>query len=899
MTSALPGWRPSARDREILLRLADRVEPGDGGGHNNLGVLYHGRGMTREAVEAFHRALEIDPTDPVAARNLEIAYLTGGTYEAVVRELEGRIRVAPEDREARLRLARAHRYTGRLERAAAELQRLLAIEADDVRVLHELGEVERARGRADEARTCFERALELDPASAVLHHHLGALHYHEGRTEAARRHLERAVTLEPALAEGWHTLAFVLGDLGRPGDAREALSRGRELRPNLHRIEAGLSLDRDNPAIYRGLVGPRLARPGVVEGRFLTHYHLGIALRQKGHHGDAVEAFRRGRESGEATLLYARCEAEALLLAGRDAEAAELYRHLLGEDGANPKLHNELAVCHHRAGALDEAETGYRRALSLDAGYTIAANNLGVLLMERGDPEGAREVLGEAAGQGQLLEPLYNLGLIAAAAGDHLAALRYFREAVEMDPDSPSGWTGVGGVLADLGRLAEARRALARAVELGPERAETRYRLGFVLHRLGENEASLRETKRALMLDPYFTAPRLRLAIELQFENAEVLATELSSDVRLEAGAAIADFTPDRSEVDAAFERLLRPAAADARPPERAYQLAEDYLAMGLQLRALAEIRRVARAGGDFVEAALLSGELFLRRRLEGEALERLDEALHRLEGADWSRNHERAWLGRGRALLGLGRGGEARRAAEIVLSHAPGEREGRRLLADAHLACGDAAGALDVLRTLAAEWPDDVSTLMRFADAAEAAGEPEVAHAALHRVIEIDPDRVAARVDLGGLLLAEGDHAGAAEQARLALEVLPGYIDAALLLAEAEEQRGDPNAAVALIAEVLEEDPYHLRALERLAVTLTAAGRVGDAAVAYRRLLRFDPESDAARAGLERSLAFLEGGGAANGGARAIVSGAAAQAPSRAAKGITVAFATATTRRG
>jgi len=91
----------SERDREVLRSFARRIDPSDAGAHNNLGVLYYNKGLSREAIAAFMKALELDPKMQVAQRNLEIAYLDSGYYDTRVTELKERLRQTPQDREAR------------------------------------------------------------------------------------------------------------------------------------------------------------------------------------------------------------------------------------------------------------------------------------------------------------------------------------------------------------------------------------------------------------------------------------------------------------------------------------------------------------------------------------------------------------------------------------------------------------------------------------------------------------------------------------------------------------------------------------------------------------------------------------------------------------------------------
>ncbi|MQA89761.1 MAG: tetratricopeptide repeat protein [Gemmatimonas sp.] len=856
--------RPSSRDHELLRSLAQRIDPADSAGHNNLGVLYFNKGMVAESVEAFHRALEIDPAMHVAQRNLEIAYLSTGFYDELTQNLARRLRVAPEDFEARWRLAQALRYTGHLEEAAAELRRLLASTPTSLRLLLELGRVEKEAGRFREALRAYERARRVDPRSAILHLHLGELHYHQGNSEEARRALLSATEVEPRLGEAWHILSFVLGDLGDAERASAAFRRARELRPELGETESGLSIDRNSVARYGELLGDRAPRPSSVRGRFLGHYNLGLAYRQGGLYDEALQEFARSRESGEDPFLAEQATAEVLLSAGKNGSAAKRYRKLLDGAPDSPKLWNELGVALHRLGELDEATECYRRALREDDRYLLAANNLGVARIDAGDRSDSRHwferaVVAEGDGFAQ---PLCNLGLLSLGEKRLRESLMWYRRCVEGDALSPAGWTGVGVILSETDQLGEARQALARAIEIEPESAEARYRLAFVLNRLGDREGSLRETRQALSLDPYFTTPGYRLAIELQFEHAEVVAPSLSTATRVPSGESVIDFSPGEFELAGIFEKLRGDDAAVTEADD-GYRLAQDYLSKGMLGQALAEIRRVVLAGGDPVDAALLGGEVFLRQRLEGEALERFETALARLEGTLWGEKHERAWLGRGWSLVELGQAEGAGQAAMTVRDRNPSSTEAIRLHAEALLLMGRSGQSADEFARLAEVDEPNASTLMRLGAAATAAGQVDRAAVAYERAIELDSNLLAARVELGALLLGEGDFDAAADHARATLEALPGYSEAALLLANAEHARGESDAGVDVLVELLEMDLYHLPALHRLGEILLESGNAADAATAFRRVLRFDPGSGQAwlRLGdaLEHSAASQE----------------------------------------
>src|SRR6185503_15223349 len=298
-------------------------------------------------------------------------------------------------------------------------------------------------------------------------------------------------------------------------------------------------------------------------------------------------------------------------------------------------------------------------------------------------------------------------------------------------------------------------------VEADPDFAEARYNLSFVLSNLGDFEGALRETKRALELNPYYTTPRYKLAIDVQFEYAEVLAPELDAAERISGDHGVESFTFDDQALDQIFAELApAPAAAAPEPPAAdAFALAEDYLSKGLLDRALGEIRRVAVAGADPVHAALLTAQIFLRQGLEGEALERFDSAIARLEGKPWSPDHSRAWSGRARALLRLGRYPDAREAAEAVHTADPDNVDNLQVLGEALLGGGDATHAVRIFSRAVELDPADASLLRNLGRAAQAAGRAGDAERALRLAIRLDPDFVAARLELARLYLERGSH--------------------------------------------------------------------------------------------------------------------------------------------
>jgi len=834
----------SERDLAVLRSFARRIDPSDAGAHNNLGVLYYQRGLIEEAIAAFTRALELDPKMQVAQRNLEIAYHDTGYYDQRVAQLRERLRSAPDDRDARWELGRAYAILGAYDDAIGEFEQLLAHKSDDVAAIIQLGLAEKNRGRPEAATEWFLRAVELEPESTVVHFYLGEIYYNRGLNTEAMAALERAVALNPDNANAHYLMAFVLGDMGRHQDARVASKRAIQLNPPLARAQTNLSLERYNAERKSQERRQRLApEPQVVEGNELAHYNLGLAFRQKGYYTEALREYRLALERGEDRRLTLQAMAEVHLLKHDFAAALELYETLLREVPDSPKLWNEHGVVLHQAGRAEEAMASYQQAVDVDPNYALAWNNLGVVQAHKTNSDAAIESFRMALRlQGTFGAARLNLALLLYQLRRFQLALEAYRQVLSTEPSSAPAWNGVGLVLVELKRFPDARNAFVRAVEVDPDHAGAHYNLSFTLSNLGDFDGALRATKRALELDPYYVSQKFALTIDLQYEKANIgIAPEISADVTAETIGE--DFNFDQRLLDNIFQEL-EPAAATPEPPagkaaDDPLALARDYVSKGLMDVAAAEAVRAVQRGASRADAAVLLGDIFAKRGLHGEALERYREA-RALEP-----DRPDARLGEVKALFALGgrRGEEASGLAEELLALTPEDVDALVAVARGRAAAGDAAGALTALQQAQTREPGRADLHKLQGDVALKIGDKRGALAAYHAALELDSGYVQVWVDLGRLHEEKEEWDEARRAYERALDALPTFHEAALALADLLRRSGHPRQAVVRLAELLEQDPYDLPALLLLARALIDDKRDAQALEALRRALKFDPE--------------------------------------------------------
>ncbi|MCC6928536.1 MAG: tetratricopeptide repeat protein [Gemmatimonadaceae bacterium] len=830
----------SERDREVLRSFAHRIDAGDAGAHNNLGVLYFNKGMTAEAVAAFTRALELDPRMTIAQRNLEIAYFNSGYYDARLRALRERLATHPRDRAARWELGRTYALLGDTRQAADAFGALLREDPDDVDAMLQLALAEGAGGDAEHAERWLQHAVQLAPARADLHVHLGQTAYHRGLNDEALRHLQRAVQLAPDDADAMYLMAFVLGDLGRHEEAREASREAMKRNPALGKAQANLSLERFDARSYERVREAREARGlpdqmHVAEDGQLAHFNLGLAFRQKGYLAEALREYRLALDRGEDRTLVLQAMAEVHLLRKESAAAVQLYDRLLQELPHSPKLWNERGIALHQDGRHADAAASYERAIAADEHYVLALNNLGVAHDHAGRPDRAfdafRRALQEEPG---FLKGRLNLALLLFRQDDHQNCLEAYRQVLRLAPEHPVAWNGVGLVLSHLRKFEDARNAFARAVEARPGYAEAHYNLSFALSNLGDFAGSLRETKRALELDPYYTPQKFELAVDLEFEDPLLeVAPDLGGE-RRDQGVDEFAFEPQ------ALERLFEEIAPEHQPLKAGR--GSTPFAAGLALaaegsleRAAAELRRAIAEGAPRDLGLVALGDVFLAHGAAGEALERFREA------RTLTPTLRAAAVGELRSLAMLRRHRDAIDVARWVEENAADDVDALLLVADVLAetdATDDAHAILARARRLAPMRPDVLQAIGRVA---HVVGDDLLAIESYRHAIALDEDFAACRVQLAELLRAAGLLDDAERELEAALVSVPTYGDAVLALAALRRETARALETIDLLATFLESDPYHLDALASLGESLFLAGRRDDARFAFTRVLRFD----------------------------------------------------------
>ena len=191
----------------------------------------------------------------------------------------------------------------------------------------------------------------------------------------------------------------------------------------------------------------------------------------------------------------------------------------------------------HQSGQFAEAERLYRQILTHDPRHADSLHLLGVLAYQRGEPQNAIDLIGQAiavtdavpffhnnrglafAALGRIddasahyeraltlksdyVEALSNLGNLRLMQGRAEDAIALHKRALAHNPNYAEGQMNLGNALREQGKPGEAVARFERAIALRPDYAEALSNLGNALHDLGKLSEARASYERALALRP-------------------------------------------------------------------------------------------------------------------------------------------------------------------------------------------------------------------------------------------------------------------------------------------------------------------------------------------------------------------------------------------------------------
>lgn len=206
---------------------------------------------------------------------------------------------------------------------------------------------------------------------------------------------------------------------------------------------------------------------------WMAHNNLGVLLDERGDYAAAIDQFEKSVAIKPDHYDAMHNKGLSLQSLGRDDEAIAMFETVLAHRPNAARTLNALAHARMQRGETDAALALYQRVIET-----------------------------RPASRDDLLEALFNSGILLQRMERLDDAQRALRAAVQLAPDDVAARRALGAVLAQRGDVAGAAEQFAAAVDLDSEHAATWANLGVAQLKLGQNEAGIASLKQALAIEP-------------------------------------------------------------------------------------------------------------------------------------------------------------------------------------------------------------------------------------------------------------------------------------------------------------------------------------------------------------------------------------------------------------
>jgi tetratricopeptide (TPR) repeat protein len=514
-------------------------------------------------------------------------------------------------------------------------------------------------------------------------------------------------------------------------------------------------------------------------------------------------------------------------------DTERLWRHVLSITPESSIAHNDLGNILSQRGQLEEAVNHFRQALQIKP--TSATHfNFGNALASLGRIDEAideyRQSVRISPG---FVKAHYNFAVHLASQGKLEEAIDHYRQVIQLDPTSVKAHNNLGVILAGRGKLDEALEHYREAIRIDPAFVEARNNLGLILARRGRLDEAIEHYREALKVKPDYALAHANLAdaLTLRGEEVEEAIEYYRRAIEINPRSAVAHYNWGnallrRKDVGGAIEHYRRALNIDPRYAAAHFTLGLSLGERGDAVGAIEHFRRVVQLNPGSAEGHYYLGRFLAETGQATEAARQFKEAL-RIQPA-------------------------------FVVKSDPSFALAHYNMGNDLLKVGEIESAIEQYRQAVKSDPGYAEARSNLGNALEARGEMKEAIEQYKRAVEINPGFAVAHYNLANALLKGGDFESAREHYRRAIEINPRYVEARTNFGLALDQGGEKEEAIAQYRKALEIDPRSAAAHYNLGLLLVERGDMENGIKHFREATKINPRDAEAHYNLGRSLALV-----------------------------------------
>lgn len=740
---------------------------------------YFDSGEYDKAKIEYLNLLRADPQNAAAISRLGIIWFEQGAALQAIPFLLKTRDLSPENLEAREKLAKLLVGLGRPSEARKEATEILKLDPANQSAILVLADT--ARSEEEIAATESQLQELKDGAPLAVHLASASLSARKGDLAAAEREALAALKLDQNSIEAHLALASIFASKGERDKAIEELSTAASLSP----VRSVARLKFAESQAQSGSWEEARNSLAEITREAPDYLPAWIRLAQidlaEKKYNDALAKLENvfGRDSMNYDGRL--LEAQILLAKGETDKALERLKRLDDAYPGFPLTKFQLARAYLQQGSLSQARAALQAALEVKPDFTEASLVLAELRLRNGDPQPVIASMKEVLDRKpDLVQAHVLLAEAYRDAGNFNDSVSVLREQIAASPELPQLHLLLGAILRQQQKPEEARKEFEKVRELTPDHLLALLQLTDLDIQKGDFDAALERARRQLEKTPESAGVHFALGrVYVAQKEWEKAEASLRKVLELDA-----TFTP-------------------------AYSLLVGiYMANNRMAEAARELEKLLATQPDNTRARLTLALIYERMKEFARAQEAYEKVLTVSPDSAVALNNL-AWL-YVTQLNDLDRAYDLATKARRV---APGDGGIADTLGWTLYQRGDYQKALPLLQESASKLPDVPEIQFHLGMASYMMGRMEVARAALRQATE-------------------------------ATEEFPGKEEARRRLALLGESAEDsPQLSAAAIEKILEENPDDPVARMRLGHVYESRGAFSEAAEAYERALKVNPQ--------------------------------------------------------
>jgi tetratricopeptide (TPR) repeat protein len=297
--------------------------------YKKLGYLYSESKQTKDAIDAYSKALELDPEDVNIYYNLASLYEATGDNTNAEKYLSIAMEKKPDDIESRIRMAEGLIDKKEYKKAEAYLNEVTRIKPDYTDAWLMLANLEEKRGNKKALKEYYKKIISLVPENKTVLFNLGTLEYETGDPKIAKDYFIKYLKANPGDTEAREFLFEIFRKEKNEKSAFEQASKILDKNPGKTQyytfVFEYLNKAKDFKTMYKVMSEGLKKNPGDGD---ITKY-LMIACLNTGKEKEAatyIQALLKSKPNDVPTLLQVARLYEKL---EKPADALKIYKKIL------------------------------------------------------------------------------------------------------------------------------------------------------------------------------------------------------------------------------------------------------------------------------------------------------------------------------------------------------------------------------------------------------------------------------------------------------------------------------------------------------------------------------------------------------------------------------------------